>query len=66
LAENHHVVGYVRNKSDGTVELEAEGPPTEVDQFLVDVQTEFGANISDQQRTTIEPRGKEASFEIRH
>jgi acylphosphatase len=33
-AVRHRLSGYVRNSSDGTVEIEAEGPDDELRQFL--------------------------------
>jgi len=34
IAQRHGVAGYARNQHDGTVELEAEGPPDKIDAFL--------------------------------
>ncbi|WP_019243485.1 MULTISPECIES: acylphosphatase [Bacillus] len=33
-AANHHVTGWVRNTSDGNVEIEAEGPPLNIQAFI--------------------------------
>ena len=33
-AVRHRLKGYVRNSSDGSVEIEAEGPQDELDRFL--------------------------------
>jgi acylphosphatase len=37
LAGRYPVVGSVRNLHDGTVRVEAQGEPTEVDRFLSDI-----------------------------
>lgn len=37
-AVKHNIHGWVRNKSNGAVEIEAEGTPQDMDRFLVAVQ----------------------------
>ena len=64
LSRRHKVVGFVRNQRDGTVELEAEGLTTEVEEFLASVAQEFTGYIANEQRTTAQPRGEEVRFEI--
>ena len=49
LAQRHGVVGFVRNLADGRVELEAEGPPTQVSEYLEALQREMGRYIRDQE-----------------
>ncbi len=66
LARRRPVVGWVRNRPDGTVELEAEGAAGEVTAFLDDVARHFARNIADAARTALPPRGDETGFEIRY
>jgi acylphosphatase len=66
LSRRFRVVGYVRNQADGTVELEAEGTPEEVEGFLSAVGQEFSGYIAHVERTSRPNRGDEARFEIRY
>ena len=52
--------------NDGTVELEAEGPPDQVDQLLASVERHFAGNIANVDRDELTPRGVEDSFEVRY
>lgn len=40
LARSFEVVGWVRNRPDGTVELEVMGEPGEVAAFILEISTE--------------------------
>ena len=66
FANQQKVCGWVRNLPDGAVELEAEGPPAEVQAFLKAVTQHFCDNIRHEHRTTLPPRGDELRFEIRY
>ncbi len=66
LARRHAgVAGYVRNRPEGTVELEAEGPPDAVNALLADVSEHFSGHIQDSHKTSVEPQG-EKGFDIRY
>jgi len=56
IARNFKVGGSVRNLRDGTVELEAEGPPPEVERFLAAVAREFEGYIHHTTVTDLPPR----------
>jgi acylphosphatase len=64
LSRGFQVVGYVRNLPDGTVELEAEGEPGEVDRFLAAIGREFKANISKADMKDIAAGGADSDFRI--
>ncbi len=66
LSRRRPVVGYVRNRPDGTVELEAEGPPQEVEAFLAAVAQEFEGYVRHAERTSLAPRGDERQFDIHY
>jgi acylphosphatase len=66
FARRRPVVGYVRNRRDGAVELEAEGRPDEVEGFLAVVAQEFAGYITDAERTPLPARGDESRFEIQY
>ncbi|PAV29438.1 acylphosphatase [Virgibacillus profundi] len=38
-AKEHHLVGWVRNKMDGTVEMEVEGTKQQLDSFLNELKS---------------------------
>lgn len=66
IARHHDVAGYVRNGSDGRVELVAEGTPRELDAFLREVRERFFNNIRDERLDTQIPTGEFTGFDIRH
>jgi len=45
IARRYDITGYVRNRPDGTVEMFAQGPASEVDACLADVQDSFAGYI---------------------
>lgn len=47
LAGRFDVGGYVKNLTDGTVELVVSGAPSEVDALLEAIQSRFSSNITD-------------------
>lgn len=65
LAQNFDVAGYVRNLPNGDVELVAEGPADQVEQFLKAVAGRMARHIH---HTTIqdETPGGYQGFEVRH
>jgi acylphosphatase len=66
LASQYRVTGFVRNLSDGRVELVAEGPPPEIESLLAAVRDEFGHYIHDVAEHSAPATGEFRSFEIRH
>ena len=66
LSRNYQVIGYVRNLPDGTVELEAEGPASEVDRYLMAVTAEYERYITHADTRDVSPRGDEGGFQIRY
>jgi acylphosphatase len=66
LAGLYQVTGFVRNLSDGRVELVAEGPRQEIDRLLAAVREEFGHYIHDVDERSGPATGEFSCFEIRH
>jgi acylphosphatase len=66
IAREFAVAGWVRNRPDGTVELEAEGDPEQVEAFLAAVARHFRRNIEQMQSEDRPPRGDESDFRIRY
>jgi len=64
FANRYRITGWVRNLSDGRVELLAEGKKEDVNDFLSDIKREFRTNITDCQMEEREPEGYE-DFQIR-
>lgn len=60
------VSGFVRNLSDGRVELVAEGEPPELDAFLTAVSNAMGGLILDTEITDADARGEFEGFDIRY
>lgn len=65
VAQGYVVAGYVRNLSDGRVELEVEGESREVEGFLAAVRRELGHFIRDEDRRTSERESGFQGFAIR-
>jgi acylphosphatase len=65
LARDSAVLGYVRNRSDGSVELVAQGPQTNVDRLLAQLGEHFAGSI--ESRTDEDYAGSAAfsTFEVR-
>lgn len=52
VAGQYEVTGFVRNQSDGTVEMFIQGSPDQIDACIADIQAEFAGYVRD---TQIEP-----------
>jgi acylphosphatase len=65
LASNFQITGYVRNLPDSTVELEAQGPPSEVESFLTTLRQRMHSNILGEDAISLPVREDESIFEIR-
>ena len=66
LSRGFDVTGYARNLPDGTVEMETQGPPDQIDGLLSAVRRHYDRNITDVASTEIPVRENESAFEIRY
>ena len=64
IAQSFAVTGFVRNLSNGKVELIAEGSPLELDRFLAEVASSMSDYIRDAATSTGLATGEYASFVI--
>ena len=58
------VKGWVRNEPDGTVRMEAQGDPKEVDDLLARIRRAMGSNIRSEQAHDAPPASGEHAFRI--
>lgn len=67
LAKGFDVTGWVRNLPDGTVEMQAEGEPAEVDAFIAAIAaSHLGGYIKEARQQALEPAAAATNgFEIR-
>ena len=65
-AGDYDVSGYVRNQRDGTVEVLAEGPSTEVEAFLSAVAQRMRGHIRKARRRNLPGERTRASFDVRY
>jgi acylphosphatase len=60
------VTGWVRNRADGSVELEAQGPIAAVERLLAWCRVgPPGARVTGVEVTPLQPHGAEDDFEVR-
>ncbi len=64
-ADKYTVYGWVANGSDGTVELDIEGTPLDLDNFLKELKEEFKTYIKDVQIEELPFSGEYDGFQIR-
>ena len=64
LSHNFQVVGYVRNLPDGTVELEAQGLPEQVESYLAAIDREFKNNIRQKDLKELPACREETRFQV--
>jgi len=64
IAQAHVVTGFVRNLSDGRVELVAEGDPAELDRLLADIASAMTGYIEDADIRKGPASGKYSLFEV--
>ena len=66
IATRFDVRGYVRNVSDGRVELIVEGTPNEIARFIAAIHDRMGTFIRDVKSNSMPATGQFTSFSIRH
>jgi len=66
-AARHQVIGYVKNRSDGTVEAFAQGSANDVEEFKKDLVTgpQWSA-VEHVEEISLEPSNEYSSFRIEH
>ena len=66
VARGYEISGYVRNLSDGRVEVVAEGAPAEVEDFLADLGETMAEYIHDRHIAESPGTGEFSGFGIHH
>ena len=66
VSRRHLVTGYVKNLSNGSVELVAEGAPAELDAFLADIAQTMSGYIHRSQVEKSPALGEFSDFLIQH
>jgi acylphosphatase len=65
IARKHPVTGWVRNREDGTVEMEIQGPGPAIDACLADLRSRMAGFIKAENANATPPEPDEKDFEIR-
>jgi len=66
IAQQYNVGGYVRNLPDGRVELVMEGPDTEMNRLLDDVNDRMRDYVNGVDRTLLPASNEFSRFSIMH
>lgn len=66
VAASFHVVGWVRNESDGAVRMEVQGDPGQVDAMLAEVDRRLARFIRARESVEMPDLTGETGFVIRH
>lgn len=66
LAQPFPVTGFVKNLHDGTVHLEAQGKPSDLDAFLDRLALDMKPNITRAHTTDCPLADSETAFDIRY
>ena len=68
LSSAFEVSGFVRNLPEGTVELEAQGDPSQIQEFLDAIRRELGPNIHRADESSLPVQADETPqlFQIRY
>jgi acylphosphatase len=64
IANSYEVSGYVRNCSDGTVEMHAQGPDDQIQNLIKDIKAYFKSNITNIQEKKTGWDGNFQDFKI--
>lgn len=64
-ARRHEVSGWVRNEPDGSVRMEAQGAPDEIDRLRQAVRSAMRGFIADEREARLPILDSEAGFEVR-
>ena len=65
IARRHKVAGWVRNEEDGSVRMEAEGDPAELDRFRAAIRDTMKSFIARERAETTDRAEGYEGFEIR-
>jgi acylphosphatase len=64
MANRHQLTGFVRNLSDGSVEMLAQGTSEDIDDCLEDIKEYYPGHIRDMNIQEIPPDPKHTDFRI--
>jgi acylphosphatase len=65
MASGFKITGWVRNEPDGTVLLEVQGQPDEIDDYLDGLRDRLGRLISGEDSLSVTVVPEELGFEVR-
>lgn len=65
IAQGYEVCGWVRNLADGRVEMQVEGKPSELDEFVKAIELEMEGYLQRTEKKTAEQLAGFRGFEIR-
>ena len=64
MAGRYQLTGYVRNLSDGTVEMLAQGKAEDIDDCIRDIQESLPGHVRDVKIEEVPPNPKHTDFKI--
>ncbi len=64
MAGRHQLTGYVRNLSDGSVEMLAQGPAKDIDDCISDIQNSLTGHVREVKVEEVPPNPTYKDFKI--
>jgi acylphosphatase len=66
IARRYNITGFVHNLPDGDVEMFAQGPKQDIENYIADIQDSFKGYIQDTRMEPVPYNSRHTDFRITH